>query len=46
MNVCTKFDDALKKFDTDNHTEKLSTSETGDYIYSIHLLISDASLEG
>lgn len=46
MNVCTKFDEALKKFDTDNHTEKLATSETGDYIYSIHLLISDDTLNG
>jgi hypothetical protein len=46
MNVCTKFEDALKKFDSDNHTEKLSTSESGDYIYSIHLLISDDTLSG
>uniref|UniRef100_A0A1J3JR11 Uncharacterized protein n=4 Tax=Noccaea caerulescens TaxID=107243 RepID=A0A1J3JR11_NOCCA len=46
MNVCTSFEDALKKFDAENHTEKLATSETGDYIYSIHLLISDGSLDG
>lgn len=46
MNVCTKFDDALKKFDNSNHTEKLATSESGDYIYSIHLLISDDTLNG
>jgi hypothetical protein len=46
MSVCTKFDEALKKYDSDNHTEKLATSESGDYIYSIHLLVSDASLEG
>lgn len=46
MNVCTSFDDALKKFDAENHTEKAASSESGEYIYSIHLLISDSSLDG
>ena len=46
MDVCTTFKDALKKFDKDNGTEKNKVSETGEYIYSIHLLLSDESLDG
>ena len=46
MDVCTSFEDALKKYDRDNNTEKNKNSETGEYIYSIHLLISDESLDG
>ena len=46
MDVCTSFEDALKKYDKENHTEKNKLSETGDYIYSIHLLLSDDSMDG
>ena len=46
MDICTEFEDAIKKYDRENNTEKSYTSETGEYIYSIHLLISDPSLEG
>jgi len=46
MDVCTSFESALKKFDAANRTEKSYLSETGEYIYSIHLLISDESLGG
>lgn len=42
----TSFEKALKKYDAENHTEKSYLSETGDYIYSIHLLLSDSSLNG
>lgn len=42
----TSFDDALKRYDRSNYTEKNKESETGEYIYSIHLLLSDQSLEG
>lgn len=41
MDVRTSFDNALKKYDSENHTEKQYHSETGEYIFSIHLLISD-----
>jgi len=44
--ICTSFENALKKYDKENNTEKNPTSETGEYIYSIHLLISDDSLDG
>ena len=46
MDVTTPFGDALKKYDSDNNTEKEYTSEAGEYIYSIHLLLSDGSLDG
>jgi hypothetical protein len=46
MDVLTSFDDALKRYDSENYTEKNKLSETGEYIYSIHLLLSDDSLEG
>jgi hypothetical protein len=46
MDVCTSFEDALRKYDKENNTEKNKGSETGEYIYSIHLLISDDSMEG
>ena len=46
MDVCTSFDNALKKYDEDNHTEKHRDSEVGRFIYSIHLLLSDSSLNG
>jgi hypothetical protein len=36
----------LKKYDEENHTEKQKDSEVGKFIYSIHLLLSDASLNG
>lgn len=46
MDIKTAFEDALKKYDSENHTEKQYTSESGDYIFSIHLVISDDSLNG
>ena len=44
MDVMTSFQDALKKYDKENQTEKHKESETGEHIFSIHLLISDDSL--
>lgn len=46
MDIITSFDDAFKKYDKDNNTEKSKESETGEYIYSIHMLLSDDSLDG
>lgn len=46
MDVCSSFEDALKKYDRENYTEKNKNSETGEYIFSIHLLLSDESLDG
>lgn len=46
MDVITPFEDALKKYDAENHTEKSKDSEVGVFIYSIHLLISDESMAG
>lgn len=46
MDIKTSFEDALKKYDSENHTEKQYLSESGDYIFSMHLLISDESLGG
>lgn len=46
MDVLTSFEEALKRYDSDNNTEKSTMSESGGYIYSIHLLLSDESLEG
>ena len=46
MDITTPFEHALKKYDSDNNTEKDYNSETGDYLYSIHLLLSDGSLDG
>ena len=46
MDVMTSFDDALRRYDAENTTEKNDVSQSGQYIYSIHLLLSDESLEG
>ncbi len=46
MDVVTPFEDALKKYDSENHTEKSRESEVGQFVYSIHLLLSDDSLAG
>lgn len=46
MDVCTEFGHALKKFERENNTEKEYQSESGEYIYSIHLLLSDGSMQG
>ena len=46
MDVVTPFEEALRKYDADNHTEKSKDSEVGEFIYSIHLLISDESMSG
>jgi hypothetical protein len=41
MDVITTFEEALRKYDAENHTEKSKESEVGEFVYSIHLLISD-----
>ena len=46
MDIQTSFDDALRKYDQDNLTEKSKISETGEYIFGIHLLITDPSMNG
>ena len=46
MDVCTEFSSALRKYEKENNTEKEYTSEAGEYIYSIHLLLSDPSMQG
>lgn len=46
MDVQSSFDEALRKYDKDNFTEKSKVSETGEYIFGIHLLISDSSMDG
>jgi len=44
MDIITTYEDALKKYDAKNHTYKNKNSEVGEFIYSIHLLISDESM--
>ena len=46
MDVITTFEEALRKYDAENHTEKSKESEIGVFVYSIHLLISDESMTG
>ena len=42
----THFKDALKRYDSHNHIEKRFESAEGEYIYSVHYAVTDASLEG
>ena len=46
MDVLTSFDGALRRYDSANVTEKNGLSQSGEYIYCIHLLLSDESLGG
>lgn len=42
----TNFSDALRKYDSNNHVEKRYESSEGEYIYSIHYVVTDESLKG
>ena len=42
----TTYEKALKKYDGKNFTEKSFESQEGEYIYNIHFVITDSSLEG
>lgn len=42
----TTFSDALRRYDAQNHTDKRYESAEGEYIYSVHYVITDSSMEG
>ena len=42
----TPFSDALRRYDAHNHVEKRFDTGEGDYIYSVHFVIPDESMEG
>lgn len=42
----TNFSDALRRYDAQNHTEKRYESAEGDYIYSVHYVVTDSSMDG
>lgn len=42
----TSFGDALRRFDSANHTEKKYEHQEGEYIYNVHYVITDESMEG
>ena len=42
----TNFSDALRRYDSQNHTEKRYDSAEGDYIYSVHYVVTDNSMDG
>ena len=46
VEVFTTYERALKKYDAKNNTEKFYESQEGDYIYNIHFVITDKSLDG
>ena len=42
----TNFSDALRRYDAQNHTEKRYESAEGEYMYSVHYVVTDSSMEG